>query len=462
MDRPQTAAVTADDLPWTTVVEPGAPSGAPGDAPVSMRRVIVIVTVAALVVLGIVAFVGSVIAKRTAERQGVHDAAVMTDLLATSAVQPRLTDSVLTNRAAAASAFGEIAADVVVDPVTRIKIWRPDGRVLWSDDSSLIGRRFTLDEDAKQALVEGKVVASVSDLNRPENVDERNAGKLLEVYRPVWTPSGEPLLFEAYFRYDAVSARSTQLWHGFVGILVSSLLATLLLLTPLAWSLVKRTRRAQAQREALLQRAADVSLIERRRIAGALHDGLVQELAAASYVVAAQAEHAERRGDPQAAAALRDTASSVRSGVGGLRALLVDLYPPNLRAAGLVSALRDVCSALVARGLHVDAEFDDGAVDRLDAEQQEAVFRVGQEALRNAERHARASRVRLALVGDPDGVRLEIEDDGIGMDGTGAAAREDSFGRRLMADQAERIGARLAVRSAPGAGTAVRLDVPFR
>jgi signal transduction histidine kinase len=334
--------------------------------------------------------------------------------------------------------------------------------VLWSDDSSLIGRRFTLDEDAKQALVEGKVVASVSNLNRPENVDERNADKLLEVYRPVWTPSGEPLLFEAYFRYDAVSARSTQLWHGFVGILVSSLLATLLLLTPLAWSLVKRTRRAQAQREALLQRAADVSLIERRRIAGALHDGLVQELAAASYVVAAQAEHAERRGDPQAAAALRDTASSVRSGIGGLRALLVDLYPPNLRAAGLVSALRDVCSALVARGLQVDAEFDDGAVDRLDAEQQEAVFRVGQEALRNAERHARASRVRLALVGDPDGVRLEIEDDGVGMDVTGPAGREDSFGRRLMADQAERIGARLAVRTAPGAGMSVRLDVPVR
>jgi hypothetical protein len=101
VDQPQTAAVTADDLPWTTVVEPGVPSGAPGDAPVSMRRVIVIVTVAALVVLGIVAFVGSVIAKRTAERQGVHDAAVMTDLLATSAVQPRLTDAVLTNRAAA-------------------------------------------------------------------------------------------------------------------------------------------------------------------------------------------------------------------------------------------------------------------------------------------------------------------------------------------------------------------------
>lgn len=462
MDQPQASSFAADELQWTTVVEPGVPSGAPGDAPVSMRRVIVSVAVAALLVLGIVAFAGSVIAKRIAERQGVHDAAVMTDLLATSAVQPRLTDAVLTNRKEAARAFSQIASAVVVDPVTRIKIWRPDGEVLWSDDQSLIGRRFILDEDAQKALEDAKVVAAVSDVDRPENVDERQAGKLLEVYRPVWTPGGEPLLFEAYFRYDAVSARGTQLWHGFVGILISSLLATLLLLTPIVWGLVRRTRRAQAQREALLQRAADVSLIERRRIAGALHDGLVQELAAASYVVAAQAEHAGRRGDPQAAEALRDTATSVRSGIGGLRALLVDLYPPNLRSAGLVSALRDVCSALVARGMHVDAAFDDAAVERLDAEQQEAVFRVGQEALRNAERHARASHVRLALSGNDNFVRLEIEDDGVGMDGAAPNGREDSFGRRLMADQAERVGALLAVRTAPGVGTSVRMDVPVR
>jgi len=112
--------------------------------------------------------------------------------------------------------------------------------------------------------------------------------------------------------------------------------------------------------------------------------------------------------------------------------------------------------------MHVDADLDDAAVERLDAEQQEAVFRVGQEALRNAERHARASHVRLALSGNDDFVRLEIEDDGVGMDGAAPNGREDSFGRRLMADQAERVGALLAVRTAPGVGTSVRMDVPVR
>jgi two-component system NarL family sensor kinase len=426
-----------------------------------MRRVVIGVVAASLVVLAAVVVVGSVIARRIAERQGVHDAAVMADLLATSAVQPQVSDAVLTSQTAAGQAFGRVAEAVVVDPVVRIKIWRADGRILWSDDSTLIGRRFSLDDEAKEALVDGKVVAAVTDLTRPENVDERNAGRLLEVYRPVWTPSGEPLLFEAYFRYDAVSARSMQLWQGFSGVLLSSLLATLLLLTPIVWSLVKRTRRAQAQREALLQDAADVSLIERRRIAGALHDGLVQELAAASYAVAAQAEHAQQRGDPAAAHALRQTAASVRSGIGGLRALLVDLYPPNLRSAGLAAALRDVCSTLVARGLTVDVRLEEEAVDRLDERQQEAVFRVGQEALRNAERHARASQVQLGLVLDGDVARLEVADDGVGMDPAAPGTRDDSFGRRLLADQAERIGAGLLVRSAPGAGTVVRLEVPI-
>jgi signal transduction histidine kinase len=427
-----------------------------------MRRVVIAVAVAAVVVLGIVAFAGSVIARRIAERQGVHDAAVTTDLLATSAVQPRLTDAVLTDPAVAARAFGQIAKAVVVDPVIRIKIWKPDGTVLWSDDPTLIGRQFELEDDAREALSDAKVVAAVSDLDRPENVDERAAGKLLEVYRPVWTPGGEPLLFEAYLSYDAVSSRSSQLWRSFVGILLSSLLATLLLLTPLVWSLVSRTKRAQAQREALLQRAADVSLIERRRIAGALHDGLVQDLAAASYVVAAQAEQAERRADPAAAQALHETAASVRSGIGGLRALLVDLYPPNLRSAGLASALRDVTSALAARGLRIESELDDAAIERLDVDRQEAVFRVGQEALRNAERHARAQQVRVTLTLHGDRVRLEVADDGVGLDPDGDAGRQDSFGRRLMADQAERVGATLAVRSAPGAGTTVRLDVPVQ
>src|SRR5262249_11336550 len=99
VDATVAQARAADRVDWVPVVGPGAPRKPSGDPPVSMRRVLIGVVAASLVVLGVVAFAGSVIARRIAERQGVHDAAVMTDMLATSAVQPQLTDSMLSDPA---------------------------------------------------------------------------------------------------------------------------------------------------------------------------------------------------------------------------------------------------------------------------------------------------------------------------------------------------------------------------
>jgi hypothetical protein len=71
-------------------------------------------------------------------------------------------------------------------------------------------------------------------------------GKLLEVYRPVWTPGGQPLLFETYFRYDVGSQRSHQLWRAFAGVMLSCLVALVLLLAGVGWLLMVRSRRARA------------------------------------------------------------------------------------------------------------------------------------------------------------------------------------------------------------------------
>jgi hypothetical protein len=117
------------------------------------------------------------------------------------------------------------------------------------------------------------VHAEVSNLDRPENKFERGRGKLLEVYRPVWTPAGQPLLFETYSPYQQVTQRAGQLWRGFAGITISGLLIMVALLLPILWRLLNRISGAQRQREVLLQRAVDASEEERRRIAGTLHDG---------------------------------------------------------------------------------------------------------------------------------------------------------------------------------------------
>ena len=95
-------------------------------------------------------------------------------------------------------------------------------------------------------------------------------------------PDRQPLLFEAYYRYDLVSQRSSALWRGFGGVMLASLAGLLLLLAPLAWTLLAALRRGRRQRERLTVRALEASLDERRRIAAGLHDGIVQDLAAAS------------------------------------------------------------------------------------------------------------------------------------------------------------------------------------
>lgn len=164
-----------------------------------------------------------------------------------------------------------------------------------------------------------------------------------EVYRPVWTPGGTPLLFETYFRYDTVSQRSQQLWRGFAGVMLSSILALLLLLGAGGWLLAVRARRASARQAELTRRALDASDAERRMIAATLHDGVVQQLVAASFVAAGQAQRAASvTGDAKLAADLDAVASAVRDGIAGLRSLLVDIYPPSLHTAGLASALRDL------------------------------------------------------------------------------------------------------------------------
>ena len=297
--------------------------------------------------------------------------------------------------------------------------------------------------------------ADITDLKRPENRYERGHGTLLEVHRPVWTPAGHPLLFETYFRYEPVTSRAAQLWRGFAGITLSSILAVVVLLTPLVWTLVARTRRAHAEREASLRRAVEASTAERRRIAAALHDGVVQDLVAASFAVATGARDLATHGHTAAAARVDGAGEAVRAGIAGLRSLLVDIYPPSLHASGLPAALRDLGTGVRA-GVEVD--IDEPAAARLDDAGAEAVFRVAQETLRNAAAHAGADHVWLRLTGDGEDVVLEVGDDGRGLDPD--LRPEGHFGLALLQDAARHASAELAVATAPGAGTRWRLRVP--
>ena len=150
----------------------------------------------------------------------------------------------------------------------------------------------------------------------------------------------------------------------------------------------------------------------------------------------------------------------MRTSIGGLRSLLVDIYPPNLAVSGLTPALEDLVSSVRSRGIAVtiDLPADTG----LDSAGERLVFRVAQECLGNVARHSEASSVVVRLAHEDGYTVLDIGDDGIGFDAGQALAHppEGHFGLRVLGDVASEAGAELWLASAPGEGTQWRLRVP--
>jgi signal transduction histidine kinase len=237
------------------------------------------------------------------------------------------------------------------------------------------------------------------------------------------------------------------------------LVVLLLIQLPLARSLARRVERANRDREALLQRAIDASDLERRRIAADLHDGTVQELIAASYAVAS-AREGLAGDDKERAEALRRAEQTCRRAVRQLRSLLVDIYPPRLREAGLPSALRDLLSAAERNG--VETSLDAPSELRLPDGATALLYRAAQEAVRNAAAHGHASRIDVAVSQRNGHAALVVADDGVGFSVEEALARPERghFGLRLLSDQARDAGGTLQIDSSPGRGTRVRLEVP--
>jgi signal transduction histidine kinase len=409
-----------------------------------------------LLVLTIVGVGGVLVLRGIATNQGIDQARQLTTLSA-RVVRERLTDRFLTGGAHATGAVAGIVKDAVLhDPVVRVKIWAADGTILYSD-APLIGQRFALGSEERAVIEHGGVIADVSDLSAPENRFERSFGKLLEVYTRIATPNGTPLLFETYQRFSSVVANGRELLTSFAPVLVAALLAFAALEIPLAWGLARRVRRAQADRERYLQRAFDASGQERRRIAGDLHDGPVQELAGLAMRVAAQAEAAP---DAAGRAVLRETAGAVRASVRTLRSAVVGVYPPNLEQAGLGPALADLTSRLSHEGLEVTLDVDEPAgfglaVDAL-------LYRACQEALRNVEAHARATRVSVAVRRDGPAVVLEVTDDGRGIVAVeaDAARAEGHLGISIVSDLVSDAGGKLTLAPVDAGGTVLRVEVP--
>jgi signal transduction histidine kinase len=391
--------------------------------------------------------------------EAIGNAEEVTRIVGRQIVEPQVRNGILRERPASIRRLDRVVERRVVnDDIVRVKIWTSGGRIVYSDEHRLIGSRYELDPDDLYALRTGGVDASVSDLSRPENRFERSEGDLMEVYLGIRAPNGRPLLFESYQRFSSIAASGSSLWKAFAPALVGALLILAVLQVPLAASMARRLRRGHAEREALLKRAIDASDRERRRIAGDLHDGVVQNLAGTAFSLSAAAERANGSGDSRTRQALEQGAAQTRQSVRELRSLLVEIYPPSLRQAGLQSALSDLLAPLEARGIAVRLDVSPGI--RLPPDTEAMLYRVAQEAVRNAAAHADPSSIAVAVGRTGGGATLEVVDDGRGIPASVAQSPSGHFGIRLMHDLAADAGGTVRIEPGPERGTRVRLEVP--
>jgi len=420
-------------------------------------RVVLTFALASLAAMVVIAVAGALVLRDRGLSEAIDQAKVVTRVTGEGVVAPRVTSGVLSGDPRALRRLDAVVHRYALhNPVVRIKLWAPDGRIVYSDEHALIGKRFPLGADEREILAQGGVAAESSDLGRPENRYERGHGDLLEVYLPIRTADGRRLLFESYQRYSSVATGGERVWLAFAPVLIGGLLLLLLFQLPLARSLVRRLRAGQADSERLLRAALEASDAERRRLAANLHDGAVQDLIGVSYTLSAAA----RDVDPAQRQRLQEAAARTRATIRDLRTLLVDLYPPNLERAGLPAALRDLAVNLEHHDLRATLEAPDAMT--LPKRVQALLYRIAQEALRNVIEHAQASHV-LIRVAVTDGVaRLTISDDGVGFDphAVAAAPPRGHFGLRVLSDLAEEAGGAVTIRSQPGAGATIAAEVP--
>jgi two-component system, NarL family, sensor kinase len=421
------------------------------------RFVIAIVTVGLLAFL-VVLVSGVAVVRQLAKSQAVEQARALT-LLDARLVQRRITDNMANPDSITASERWARLIDPVVreSPVERVKIWNASGKVIYSDLAELMQQpEVPLGEDELRVLRTGEVVAEVSDLEGEENETEQGlSGPITEVYTRIKTPNGTSLLFETYQSSEAIANSGREIASTFTPVLITTLGTAAVVEVALAIALIRRFRKNQREREALMEAAMEASFRERRRIAGDLHDGPVQEMAGLSLGLAAQAAAAP---DEKTRETLNQAVGVVRSSVRTLRSAIVGVYPPNLEQMGLEAALSDLLARLPTHQVsgHLDFRLDRD----LEHRSSELLYRTSQEAIRNVEKHADATNVWVSVGRQNGKVTLSVQDDGRGgasvNDHVGESGR---FGLAVLADIISDAGGQMRLTS-NGTGTTVQVEVP--
>ncbi len=454
-------------------------------------------SLAAFVVIGAVVTFAMVrvVRERAEANAGFHASYIVNAVLAPG-LQGVSLDKPLTG--AELQRVDEVGRDRILSDgqTVRVKLWSPDGTILYSDDRSLIGRAFPEESGELTDVLDGHVENGVSDLNSPENVGERGiASKLFETYLPLRNRvGGKPVaVAELYQDYSAIQAEIDNLVRVLLSVFVVGLGVLYALLLPIASGASRTLRRKneqlqeQAKRlEVLLSREQE-SVGELRRlnqmqtdfVAAASHElrtpltsvigylrtirqqGVTTDPASAEEFLAA-AEHQARRLSLLVRRLL--SAAALEEGTTPIETTTVPI------AELVENVLRDLPAGADRVQLHIE----NGSAIRTDPDRlHEIVLNLVENALKYS---VDKTPVEVTAGPDGDGFLIAVRDEGIGIDpgdqraiferfhqvDQSATRRFGGLGLGLyLADQLCRdLGGSLKVRSAPGRGSTFTVRIP--
>jgi signal transduction histidine kinase/ligand-binding sensor domain-containing protein len=220
-------------------------------------------------------------------------------------------------------------------------------------------------------------------------------------------------------------------------------------------------QRAYESLRGLTRRLEDAKEEERQRIARELHDEMGQALSAIKINLKALGRLGE---DTNAGERIADALTLVDGIIRNVRALSLDLRPPLLDELGLVAALRGYTEGQAERtGIDIAVEANADAM-QIPAEIGITAFRIVQESIHNALRHANAEHITVSVRRDPGRLTLTVRDDGTGFDVVETLARAVT-GRHLgllgMRERVEALGGSFEILSEPGQGTVIDAGIPL-
>lgn len=383
--------------------------------------------------------------------------------------------------------------------VVGIKVWTRGGKLAYSTDKKRVGQVFPVSELLREALV-GHIAAEYNDLSDPESEMERSLGvPLLEVYTPLRHATTNEIVAVAEI-YEAADGLAKDLWTSYIqtvlvlGSLAAVMIGALFQIVSGGSDTIDSQRVVLAERveelsrllqenQTLQQRVAQANrrAIETneqimRRIGAELHDGPAQSIAFAllrldalrrcpspvSPLETTRQAAVEKKGFPEPDDVVDVIGSALQDGLRELRAVCSGLAIPELVDATLADAIRTAVRNHECRTrTSVELVLTDDLPGTLGLPVLTCVYRLVQEGLNNAYRHAKGAGQRVEAVVQGDRLQLVVSDTGGGLSGaTPDETTLGGLGLRGLKDRIVSLGGDFEIQSALGHG--VKLIASFR